>query len=463
MNTDAITLAKSCNWSYEKCLLNGIWRTILKDGSFEYLWIKKMHSFHLERSLENANKDGNILIVEVLEAEKARRKQVWTKTIEHYNKSKKEMNTEQNNTQAMKNSKNDAMLTATVGETAASVAASLNNAADSDTSDISDSFFKPKVEAQFAKNEMLDAHTMVVDVRCTNGRGWRVELLNTHTGETTYITQTRLLIKLGRVKKKPKKSVNNVKKPTNIHADTFPRIREFTRKGKTYWICNSRSAKLYPHGKEQWFSTKDDALARRNEIRKELREQLSSVAVVAPSNFVHKWTTRYASLKGMKSNAIIKKMEEALGLYYKNWNMMRNKKDELCTNKSNVCKHKITRKYNVGDIVGNKEVLDYRQNNTGTRGGFAYRVKNITTGNIQWIKQSQLNSTVLTLKDRQLLQQPQLSFFDDSGAITGALLKPVAPEPVAVKEMVAPEPVAVAEIKKSRFDKLVDGFRTMIS
>jgi hypothetical protein len=154
----------------------------------------------------------------------------------------------------------------------------------------------------------------------------------------------------------------------------------------------------------------------------------------------------------MKSNAIIKKMEEALGLYYKNWNMMRNKKDELCTNKSNVCKHKITRKYNVGDIVGNKEVLDYRQNNTGTRGGFAYRVKNITTGNIQWKKQSQLNSTVLTLKDRQLLQQPQLSFFDDSGAITGALLKPVAPEPVAVKE-----------IKKSRFDKLVDGFRTMIS
>lgn len=112
----------------------------------------------------------------------------------------------------------------------------------------------------------------------------------------------------------------------NIIRENFPRVREVQKNGTTYWVCDARSARHYPEGKEEWFSTQSAALARHQQIK----EQLATGTVVSPTElaFFREWKTRYAALPNINTAEVLTKMEEALRRYEKNWGKKEDAKEE---------------------------------------------------------------------------------------------------------------------------------------
>jgi len=115
----------------------------------------------------------------------------------------------------------------------------------------------------------------------------------------------------------------------------FPRIRQAVKNGTTYWICDCRSKRLLPDGKELWFATQSAALEKRAEVQR----MLESGNVVSEYDLacLKRWKARIAGLKECKPNKEMELMEEAVDKFIKSRNKSEEKKEEketiseLCT------------------------------------------------------------------------------------------------------------------------------------
>lgn len=355
-NTKIIHLrAKLSQWSFKECLLNGVWRKKHKNGSFSYMLIEDMAPQHLKISIENAKVGLNDLIVEILEAEVARREKICSKKS---NQIKNKMNNAENDIQETQSTNSNMIDAANTGASAAVVAASVSeNAApisaavdvpdNNTTTDVIGSIFQPKFAPKFKRGQKLGANFEIDSVECTNGHGYRVGVLNLLTGEIKYMPQSRLLEKLGLGRVGAKKSVKKPKK-------------------------NVKATKT-------------------------------------------------------KANPIVK--------------------------------NKILRNYNVGDKVGNQEVLEFQRSNKGTYGGYRYKVKNVKTGNVSWVKQSSLYGTVVPASKHVEPTQAELNFFED--------IDTTRPAPVAssVARSAPDTSVLIPKKKrtKSRLKKIYEGIKHMFS
>jgi integrase len=115
----------------------------------------------------------------------------------------------------------------------------------------------------------------------------------------------------------------------NIIRENFPRVREVQKNGTTYWVCDARSARHYPDGKEEWFSTQTAALER----HKEIKEQLATGTVISPTElaFFREWKTRFAALPNLAADKVLAEMERVLARAVKNWGNKEQEKEKKPT------------------------------------------------------------------------------------------------------------------------------------
>lgn len=106
----------------------------------------------------------------------------------------------------------------------------------------------------------------------------------------------------------------------------FPRIRQAVKNGTTYWICDCRSKRLYPDGKEMWFATQAAALEKRAEVQ----QMLESGNVVSEIDLacLKRWKARVAALKECKPNKEWEIIEEAVDKFIRSKNKAEEKKED---------------------------------------------------------------------------------------------------------------------------------------
>lgn len=305
-------LAKLNDHSFKTLLLNEIWRIKRKNGGYDYILVEDMSPYHLKRSVKNAKKELDSLIMEILEKEVDRRINLGNKIIKKLNNINSKMENDKNTDEPQNINSGDAKIPAESNESAKEC-------------------FNPKIKAIFQKGESIKTGHTVDDVICTNGQGYSIKLKSIKTGEITYIPQSKLIIKLKRLASKSEADNKNQQKK------------------------------------------------------------------VAPT------------------------------------------------------KTDIVRKYEIGDLVGNKIVLDWQSSNKGFYGGFRYKVKNKDTGKVSFVKQSRLKGRVTRAFVKNTNPQPQNIHFEYQPVSITPSNSPVLPE-------------SPAELPKlSRLAKIIMGLKTMIS
>jgi hypothetical protein len=113
---------------------------------------------------------------------------------------------------------------------------------------------------------------------------------------------------------------------TLVIREGFPRIRQAVKNGTTYWICDCRSKRLLPDGKELWFATQAAALEKRAEVQM----MLESGNVVSKYDLacLKQWKARISELKDYNPKKPMELLNEAIDRFITSRNKREETKEE---------------------------------------------------------------------------------------------------------------------------------------